>query len=92
MPMNNIDTDNYEVKSTKCLKLLGVEIDDNLAFNEHLSNACSKVNQLVGVLMTLSNLIPTETKLMLYKAAIFPHLTYSHQVWHFCRSSDARRN
>ena len=44
MPMNNIDTDNYEVKSTKCLKLLGVEIDDNLAFNEHLSNACRKVN------------------------------------------------
>ena len=41
--------------------------------------------------MRLRNLIPTETKLQLYKAAILPYLTYCHLVWHLCRSSDARR-
>lgn len=33
--------------------------------------------------MRLRNLIPTEAKLQLYKAAILPHL-----IWHFCRDSD----
>ena len=38
--------------------------------------------------MGLRNLIPTEAKLHLFKAAILPHLTYCHLVWHFCRASD----
>ena len=41
--------------------------------------------------MRLRNLIPTEAKLHLYKAAILPHLTYCHLAWHFCRASDTRR-
>ena len=89
--MNNIIIDNYEVKSTKCLKLLGVEIDDSLRFDVHINNTCKKGSKRVGVLMRLRNLIPTETKLQLYKAAILPYLTYCHLVWHLCRSSDARR-
>ena len=89
--MNNIIIDNYEVKSTKCLKLLGVEIDDSLRFDVHINNTCKKGSKRVGVLMRLRNLIPTETKLQLYKAAILPYLTYCHLVWHLCRSSDAKR-
>ena len=41
--------------------------------------------------MRLRNLIPTEAKLNLFKAAILPHLTYCHLVWHFWGVSDTRR-
>ena len=41
--------------------------------------------------MRLKNLIPTEAKLQLYKAAILPHLTYCHLTWHFCKASDRRK-
>ena len=41
--------------------------------------------------MRLRNLIPTQTKLQLYKAAVLPYLTYCHLIWHFCRASDSRR-
>ena len=41
--------------------------------------------------MRLKNLIPTGSKLQLFKAAILPYLTYSHLVWHFCRASDSRK-
>ena len=40
--------------------------------------------------MGLKNLIPTEAKLQLYKAAILPHLTYCHLTWHFCKARDRR--
>ncbi|PFX14021.1 putative 115 kDa protein [Stylophora pistillata] len=89
--MDSIIIDDNEVKSTKCLKLLGVYIDNRLQFDEHIANICKRSSQRVGVLMRLRNMIPTDTKLKLFKAAILPYLTYSHLVWHFCRASDTRK-
>ena len=47
-----------------------------------------KASQRTGVIMKLRNLMPTEAKLHLFKAAILPHL---HFVWHFCSASDTHR-
>ena len=47
-----------------------------------------KASQRTGVIMKLRNVMPTEAKLHLFKAALLPHL---HLVWHFCRASDTRR-
>lgn len=41
--------------------------------------------------MRLRNLIPCQAKLILYKTAIMPHLTYCHLVWNFFKSSDGRK-
>ena len=41
--------------------------------------------------MRLKNLIHTEAKLQLYKAAILLHLTYCHLTWHFCKARDKRK-
>ena len=62
-----------------------------LKFSQHISSISKKSAQRVGVLMRLRNLIPTQTKLQLYKAAVLPYLTYCHLIWHFCRASDSRR-
>ena len=60
-------------------------------FNSHISIICKKASQRIGVLIRLRNLIPTDAKLQLFRAAILPYLTYRHLIWHFCRSSDSRR-
>ena len=73
--MDSIMIDNREVRSTECLKLLGVCIDNNLRFDEHIRSISKKGAQRVGVLMRLRNLIPTQTKLQLYKAAVLRYLT-----------------
>ena len=36
-------------------------------------------------------MIPIDAKMLLYRAAILPHLTYCHTIWNFCRSSDSRK-
>ena len=74
-----------------CLKLHGVLTDSNLRLDQHKHMVCEKSSQRVGVIMRLRNIIPISTKLKLFKAAILPHLTYSHLVWHFCRESDNRK-
>ena len=45
----------------------------------------------VGVIMRLTNLIPTNAKLQLFKSSILPILTYCHRTWHFCKASDTRK-
>ena len=71
--------------------MFGVDIDNRLKFNQHVSNVCTKASQQVGVLMRMKNMIPTRAKLQLYKAAILPYLIYSHTIWHFCCASDKRK-
>ena len=80
-----------EIESTEKLNILGVTIDSKLNFNHHINNMCKKASQRIGVLMRLKNLIPTEAKLQLYKAAILPYLTYCHLTWHSCKASDRRK-
>ena len=90
--MDSILINNHKVRSTECLKLLGVCIDkNNLHFDEHVNSISKKSSQQVDVLKRLRNLIPTQTKLQLYKAAVLPYLTYCHLIWHFCHASDSRR-
>ena len=81
-----------EIQATEKLNLLEVTIDSKLNFNYHINNVCKKASQRIGVLLRLKNLIPTEAKLLLYKAAILPHLNgYCHFTWHFCKASDRRK-
>ena len=73
--------------STDCLKLPGVSMDRQLLFDDHISIIKShpimalgiiykKSSQRVGVRMRLRNVLPTGTKLQLFKATILLYLTY----------------
>ena len=87
----NIKIGDQAIKTTDNIKLLGVNFDENLIFSQHNSELCKKASQRVGVLARLRNLITTEAKLLLYKTAIMPYLTYCHLTWHFCKASDTRK-
>ena len=87
----NIKIGDQAIKTTDNIKLLGVNFDENLIFSQHISELCKKASQRVGVLARLRNLITTEAKLLLYKTAIMPYLTYCHLTWHFCKASDTRK-
>ena len=86
-----LSTNDLDIANTELIKLLGVHIDENLNFTEHISKLCIKASKKVGVLSRLRNLIPCKAKLLLYKSFILPYLTYCHLTWHFCKSSDKRK-
>ena len=87
----NLNLNGKIIRTSDSLKILGVTLDNKLNCNEHINDVCNKASQRVGVIMRLRNLIPTMAKLVLFKSAILPYLTYCHLVWHFCRASDSRR-
>ena len=44
------------------VKLLGIFIDSNLSFNEHVKTICKKASQKVTVLLRLVNILPGEQR------------------------------
>ena len=87
----NIKIGDQAIKTTDNIKLLGVNFNENLIFSQHISELCKNASQRVGILTRLRNLITMETKLLLYKTAIMPYLTYCHLICHFCKASDTRK-
>ena len=83
--VDTLSLNGKEIRTAEELQLLGVTIDSQIDFNNHISALCKRASQKIGVLMRLRNLIPTTAKLHLFKAAILPHLTYCHLAWHFCK-------
>ena len=65
-------------------KLLGLTIDKNLNFNEHLSNVCKKASKKVTALARLAKIVPFEKKRLLFKSFIESQFSYCPLIWIFC--------
>ena len=78
---------NFSVNDS--LELLGITIDKDLSFKQHVSSTCKKVNNQFGVMTRFGKLMSTETMLCLYKAFILPHFYYCSMVWHFSSKQDS---
>ena len=52
---------------------------------------CKRAGRKVGVQTRLRHILSARAKLITYKSAILPQLTFCHIVWNFCCSSDNRK-
>ena len=66
------------------MKLLGVLIDDNLSFNEHVSKLCVKAARQTNALRRIVKHIQKECRLNIYQSLITSNFNYCDIVWHFC--------
>ena len=58
------------VESYSVLKLLGVSIDDQVNFKNHISEVTKRASKQVGVLVRLRNMIPRIAKLQICNITI----------------------
>ena len=65
--ITSLNIDSGQISITWDLKILGVNIDEMLNFNNHITTVCRQSIQKVGVLLRLRKLIPVSAKLWLYK-------------------------
>ena len=71
-----VDIDNHALAQMDQMKLLGVTLDKESNFSNHVSSICKNTSKRIGVLMRLRKLILTTAKLYIYKAAIMPYFNY----------------
>ena len=62
-------------------KDLGVYVDSELRFDEHISTKVKKANQLVGLIRRSFDYLDGKTFVKLYTALVRPHLEYAQCVW-----------
>ena len=60
---------------------LGVSVDSNLSFENHMATKISKANQIVGLIRRSFAFLDADLFKRLYIAFVRPHLEYAHPVW-----------
>ena len=72
---------NTNVKQTVFQKHLGLILDSQLSFEEHLKTILSKANKTIGLIRKLRNSLPRPSLMTLYKSFIPPHLDYGDIIY-----------
>ena len=65
------------------VKLLGITLDNNLKFDKHLSNICSKASRKLSALTRVAKFLQFKKRHMLFKAFIESQFKYRPLVWMF---------
>ena len=63
------------------VKYLGVLIDSNLTWKQHILSISSKISKSLGIISRLRHFVPTDTLLSIYRSLIQPYITYGIAVW-----------
>ena len=69
------------IKQTDHIKYLGVTIDSQLTFTQHIINVVKKVSRVTGLMYRIRGCVDNSTLNMIYYSLIYPHLLYGIPIW-----------
>ena len=72
---------NSIVSQSPYQKHLGIFLDAQLTFEEHLKGITTKVNKTIGLIRKLRNVLPRLALMTIYKAFVRPHLDYGDVIY-----------
>ena len=84
-------SENITVKPSDSVKLLGLTIDSNLNFSQHIKELSAKCSRLTNAIARLSWLLSKECKLSILDAFLLSNLNYCNIIYHHCNVCDARK-
>ena len=73
------------IPRNKKVKYLGVWIDDELKWNEHIMAVRRRCLRGLDKLRRLREVLPVSIKKKLYNALVLPHLDYCCVLWQECK-------
>ena len=83
-----IIVDNDTIDLTASMNVLGINIDDKLNFNSHVSNMCNyKAGRQLNVLQRLKGSLDYASRLSIYKSFTMSNFNYCPVVWMFTSKS-----
>lgn len=69
------------IKRTNHFNFLGIIINENLNWNDHITHLSSKINPVVGLLHRLKYQLPIKILKMIYNSLILSRLHYGNILW-----------
>ena len=78
-----IAIDNQQIKAVSSVKLLGVQLDDKLNFDSHISSICKSAANQLNALIRLKDFLGFQEKKVLINSYIISNFNYCPLVWMF---------
>ena len=66
------------------MKVLGITIDKQLNFNEHISLCCTKAAMQLNAFARISKYLNLNSRRAIHRSFIASNFSYCPLVWHFC--------
>ena len=63
------------------VKFLGVTLDENITFKDHVNKVTSNISKSVGVMRRLHCQFPANVMVKLHYSLVYSHLTYAWLAW-----------
>ena len=79
----NVTVDDVSLPSSDAMKVLGIDIDDRLTFDGHVSNMCNKAGRQLNALQRLKGSLDKNSRMAIYKSFIMSNFNYCPLVWMF---------
>ena len=77
------------ITSKKCLKILGVKVDSQLTYRNHVAQIKSRAANSIRNIARSNNVLSLSSRIILTNALVVPHYNYADVVYDGC-TSDAR--
>jgi hypothetical protein len=80
-----------QLERVEKMKYLGVILDEKLTLNEHLDYICKKMGKKYGFMCRANKKLTTESKILLYKSIIAPHIEYCSTLLYIMNDEQIKR-
>ena len=77
-----LNINNQTINSENCVKLLGIEIDNTLSFNKHISTLCKKASNQLNAIGRIQKYMGFKEKEVLLNSFVLSNFNYCPLVWH----------
>ena len=77
----NIKIDHRTIERVSQFSFLGIMIDENLTWKNHVNMITNKLSKIIGILHRLKYIYPKHILLTIYNSLFIPHVNFGSLVW-----------
>ena len=85
--LNELKVYEFTIKRIKCVKYLGMYIDEELKWDEHVNNLCSTLAKNFHLFYSIRDLLNDSLKRQLYFSMVYSRIIYGLVLYGACRST-----
>ena len=86
-----LNIDGNQVTLEKSVKLLGINIDEKLSFDEHVSSLCKMASDQLNAISRLHIYLGFKEQEVLINSFVYVNFNYCPLIWHFCSAKSVRK-
>ena len=73
--------DDIAIEQKTCTKFLGVVINENFNWQDHVKHISTPIARNIGIIRKLRHFVPKKSLFLLYNSLVLPYISYCNIVW-----------